>query len=201
MSVGSVREAISMLISEGLVETRAGRGTYVARSGLVKAGRFSPPLARGEVEELTEARLLIESELAALAAARASGEQVAELRRRVEQLAAAAASPEEYPDADVEFHVALAEAACNRYLLRAITDIRSLLKQDMELGAEAAIRRFGDLEISVESHRRLVDAIEARDPEAARRLLAEIVSRNREFVLGLYALALPSGAAGGRAAS
>ena len=33
-----------------------------------------------------------------------------------------------------------------------------LLKQDMELGAEAAIRRFGDLRVSVESHRRLVEA-------------------------------------------
>ncbi len=65
VSVGSVREAISMLISAGLVETRAGRGTYVA-----------------------------------------------------------AGSPGEYPDADVEFHLALAAAARNRYLLRALGDIR-----------------------------------------------------------------------------
>ena len=77
----------------------------------------------------------------------------------------------------------------NRFLLQAITDIRALLKQDMELGAEAAIRRFGDLGISVESHRRLADAIAAGDAEAARSEATEIVSRNQKFVLGLYALA------------
>jgi DNA-binding GntR family transcriptional regulator len=67
-------------------------------------------------------------------------------------------------------------------------DIRSLLKQDMELGAEAAIRRFGDLRPSVESHRRLLQAIAARDPARAAEVADEIVSRNQKFVLGLYAL-------------
>ena len=67
-------------------------------------------------------------------------------------------------------------------------DLRSLLRQDMELGVEAAIRRFGDLRISVESHRRLADAIEARDAGAASTEADEIVSRNQKFVVGLYAL-------------
>jgi DNA-binding FadR family transcriptional regulator len=64
----------------------------------------------------------------------------------------------------------------------------------MELGAEAAIRRFGDLRISVLSHRRLAEAIEGRDPDAARETVDEIVSRNRKFVLGLYALGEAAGA-------
>src|SRR5262245_52716331 len=72
VSVGSVREAISMLISEGLIETRAGLGTFVAdgapASPSAKTGR---PLTRREVEELVEAREVIEVELAALAARRA----------------------------------------------------------------------------------------------------------------------------------
>ena len=102
---------------------------------------------------------------------------------------AASANPNDYPDADIEFHLALAEAAGNRFLVRAMVDIRTLLKQDMELGAEAAIRRFGDLQVSVASHRELVASIDAHDPERARRILSSIVSRNHEFVLGLYALA------------
>jgi DNA-binding FadR family transcriptional regulator len=196
VSVGSVREAISMLISSGLVETRAGRGTYVVDGGeMPQAATVGPPLTRSEVEELIEAREVIELQLASLAAERASAEQVEKLRLCVDVMEAAAANPDDYPDADVEFHLALAEAAGNRYLVRAMTDIRALLKQDMELGAEAAIRRFGDLRISIESHRRLVDAVVAGDPEGARRVLAEIVSRNHKFVLGLYALAPGSGAA------
>jgi GntR family transcriptional regulator, transcriptional repressor for pyruvate dehydrogenase complex len=191
VSVGSVREAISMLVSTGLIETRAGRGTFVADGG--ESAR-SPDaaerlLGRRDVEELIEAREVIEVELAALAARRATPEQLAALRRCVDRLEAAASNSHEYPDADVEFHLALAEAAGNRYLLRVMNDIRALLRRDMELGAEAAIRRFGDLRFSVESHRRLVGAIAARDSDAARRILAELVGRKRDFVLGLYAFA------------
>jgi GntR family transcriptional repressor for pyruvate dehydrogenase complex len=190
VSVGSVREAISMLISAGLVQTRAGRGTYVVDGGdLPQAETIGPPLGRREVEELIEAREVIELQLAAMAAERASAGQIERLKQAADRMEAAAASPEKYPEADVEFHLALAEASGNRYLLKAMIDIRALLKQDMELGAEAAIRRFGDLQISVESHRRLVEAIEAGDPDGSRRILGEIVSRNHKFVLGLYAMA------------
>ena len=200
VSVGSVREAISMLISAGLVETEAGRGTFVSPEalvsgrplGLVQTGNHAP-LERGEVEELVEARELIEAQLAGMAAERGTPEQIARLRGCLDQMEVASASPLDYPDADVEFHLALAEAAGNRYLLRAMLDFRSLLRQDMELGAEAAIRRFGDLRVSVESHRSLVDAIEAGNVEASRETAAKIVRRNREFVLGLYAMGPPVG--------
>src|SRR5204862_6198975 len=134
------------------------------------------------------ARRVIEVQLASLAAERATPEQVEALRRATERLEDAVANPYEYPEADVDFHLVLAGAAGNRYLLQAMIDIRALLRQDMELGAEAAIRRFGDLRISVLSHRQLVDAIAARDGDAARAIVDEIVSRNRKFVLGLYAL-------------
>ena len=182
VSVGSMREAISMLISNGLIETRAGRGTYVAAS-LEPLGPPRPgvPLLRQEVEELTEARRVIEVQLAALAAERATPEQVEALRCA----------------ADVDFHLELAAAAGNRYLLQARVDIRALLRQDMELGAEAAIRRFGDLRPSVESHRRLLEAIADRDPARAAEVADEIVSRNQKFVLGLYELGHSTEAAGG----
>jgi GntR family transcriptional repressor for pyruvate dehydrogenase complex len=197
VSVGSMREAISMLISNGLIETRAGRGTYVAAS--LRAGQPRPgvPLLREEVEELTEARRVIEVQLAALAAERATPEQVEALRGATERMEAAAANPYEYPEADVDFHLELAAAAGNRYLLQAMVDIRALLRQDMELGAEAAIRRFGDLRPSVESHRRLLEAIADGDPARAAEVADEIVSRNQKFVLGLYALGHSTEAPGG----
>ena len=193
VSVGSVREAISMLISAGLVETRAGRGTYVADglAGDALAAASTPPLDRREVEELIEAREVIEVQLAGLAAERASAEQVAVLRAAADRIAAAYKDAQEYGDADVEFHLVLAEAAGNRYLLRALRDVRAQLKVDMELAAEVAIRRFGDLGFSVEAHRRLVDAIAARDAAGAREILTAMVRRNREAVLGLYALGPP----------
>jgi GntR family transcriptional regulator, transcriptional repressor for pyruvate dehydrogenase complex len=190
VSLSTVREAISMLVSAGLVETRAGRGTYVASgdASAPRPARVGPPLSRREVEELVEARMVIEVQLARLAAERASTEQILALRGAVDQMQVTSTSTSDYPDADVEFHVALAKAANNRYLLQAMTDIRAFLRDDMQLGAEAVIRRFGSLSISVESHRLLADAVAARDREAAGRIAGEIVNRNREFVLGLYAL-------------
>jgi GntR family transcriptional repressor for pyruvate dehydrogenase complex len=187
VSLSSVREAISMLVSAGLVETRAGRGTFVAPASLNRP-RVGPPLTRAEVVELVEARIVIEAHLARLAAQHATEAQIASLEQAVERMREASESPTSYPDADVDFHLALAAAANNRYLLQSMVDIRALLRDDMELGAEAAIRRFGNLEPSVESHRRLCDAISARDADAAEALVVEIVNRNREFVLGLYAL-------------
>jgi GntR family transcriptional repressor for pyruvate dehydrogenase complex len=192
VSVGSVREAISMLISEGLIETRAGLGTFAANGAPAPgAVRHGPALSRKEAEELVEAREVIEVELAALAARRALPDQVARLEQAAGTLEAAAASPRAYADADVAFHLALAEAAGNRYLLRALGDVRALLIEDMELAAEVGIRQFGSLGYSVDSHRQLVAAIAAHDSERAREVLAEMVRRNRAAVLGLYALGPP----------
>ena len=164
-----------------------------------RRGRLDRPLDRREVEELVEAREVIEVELAALAAERATPEQLARLAVAAERLEAAASSPRAYGDADVEFHLVLAEAAGNRYLHRALTDVRSLLAQDMELAAEVAIRRFGDLGFSVDSHRQLVEAISERAPARAREILVTMVRRNREAVLGLYALGPPTASSDGRA--
>jgi DNA-binding FadR family transcriptional regulator len=199
VSVGSVREAISMLVSARLVETRAGRGTYVVDGDGLSQGSVGPPLDRRAVEELVEAREVIEVELAALAAERASPEQLARLAAAAERLEAAASSPRAYGDADVEFHLVLAEAAGNRYLHRALTDVRALLAHDMELAAEVAIRRFGDLGFSVDSHRQLAQAVAERDSARAREILAAMVRRNREAVLGLYALGPPTASSDGRA--
>lgn len=187
VSVGSVREAVSMLISEGLIEARASRGTFVATTRPGTEG--DQPLERKEAEELIEAREVLELTLAAMAAERASSQHIARLRRRVERLEATADDPEAYPLADLEFHLALAEAAGNRFLLGALNDIRALLHRDMALSAEAAIRRFGDLRFSVESHRQLVDAIEAGQVEEARRILSDIMNRNHGLVLGMYTMA------------
>jgi GntR family transcriptional repressor for pyruvate dehydrogenase complex len=192
VSLSSAREAISMLIGDGLIETRAGRGTYVAETLRLPPG-VSAPVTRKEIEELIEARELLELSIVAMAAERASPQEIERLRRQVDRLQETVSDPDAFPDADVEFHLALAAAAGNRFLLRAISDLRALLRKDMELSAAAGIRRFGSLQYSVDAHRELIDAIEAGDPESARRVLFEIMSRHHEFVVGLYAFAPPTG--------
>jgi GntR family transcriptional regulator, transcriptional repressor for pyruvate dehydrogenase complex len=194
VSLGAAREAISLLIGDGHIETRAGRGTYVAeRTPSLQQG--GTPVSRKEIEELIEARELLGLSLAGMAAERASTEDVDRLRRAVARMQESAADAATFPEADLEFHVSLARAAGNRYLLYVVRDWRALIRADIELAAAAAIQRFGSLQFSVDAHRDLVDAIDAGEPDVARRILFDLMSRHHEFVLGLYALA-PDGIEG-----
>src|SRR5207237_10326380 len=112
-------------ISAGLIETRTGSGTFVARG---PGSQRAPDrlVESGEIEELIEWREVLELQSAMLAAERASPEQVEGLKALVERMQVAAADPSAYPEADVEFHIGLTEAAANRFLLQAMADIRSL---------------------------------------------------------------------------
>ena len=146
-------------------------------------------MGRKDIEELIEARELLALGLAGMAAERASAEDVEHLRGAVERMQESAADAAVYPEADIEFHLALARAASNRFLLHAVRDLRALLAPDIELAAAAGIQRFGSLQFSVDAHGALVDAIEAGEADLARSILFDLMSRRHEFVLGLYALA------------
>jgi GntR family transcriptional repressor for pyruvate dehydrogenase complex len=194
VSVGSVREAISMLVSEGLVATRAGRGTFVAQGPEPLPDTWAIlPLDVEKVEELIEARDVMEGQLVAWAAQRATSEQVARLKEIVDRMQVAVNDPQAFIEADIELHLAVAEAAGNRFLLRTMTSIRSLLKRDLELSAEVGARRRGSLQFAVDAHRRLVDAIEAGDADAARRAVSGIIDENRAFVVSMYSRSQPGG--------
>jgi DNA-binding FadR family transcriptional regulator len=186
VSVGSVREAISMLVSSGLIETKAARGTFVVDGRDVSVGEA--PFERREAEELVEAREVLELELVELAAQRATRNDVADLHRSVDRLAKAVETAPAYNDADRAFHTRIAEIARNRFLVQALEGIRGRLQGDLELAADAAIRRFGSLDFSVVSHSNLVDAIEAGNVADAARIALELMTRSHEFVLGLYAM-------------
>lgn len=189
VSMGSVREAISMLTAERLIETRAGRGTFVTRAPETP---LPPPvtvavLERKYVEELIEAREILEGKLVALAAQRATSDQIAMLYQRVDDLDATVHDPARYSSADVAFHLALAAVAGNRVLSEAMANIRASLKREMELSAEVGARRHGDLKFSADSHRRVVEAIATGDSDAARAEMYDIMRRHHGFVMGFYA--------------
>lgn len=200
VSMGSIREAISMLSAEGLIEARAGRGTFVAHSG---RGASTPTgqatlYERKYVEELIEAREILEMQIVELAAQRASDEQLAALDRLLTQMEATVRDPAGYAEADVQFHLTLAQAAGNRVLAEAMANVRAALKREMELSAEVGARRHGDLRFSTESHRRVLEAIRAGDAERARAEMFAIMSRHHEFVLSMYTAPAPLATAAGR---
>ena len=180
VSVTSVREAISALLSAGILETQAGYGTFVSRTPQLDAA-FSTWLGvandENEMRELIEARGVLERTIARLAAMRATSEQIQQLREVVSEMRGYLTNPEKYLEADLTFHMTMAAAAQNRVLLRAMYAIRTLLRRELQLNLEHGLARHGDVTYSVVSHEKLVEAIAAHDPIAAEAVIDEIMKR------------------------
>jgi GntR family transcriptional repressor for pyruvate dehydrogenase complex len=168
----SLREALKALELVGMVESRVGDGTFVCP----RTEFLSRPLLwaitgsdRAELRDLVEARRLIEEEIAALAAERASSIEIQRIGETVEELRVSLPLPEAALAADMHFHVALAEAAHNQILLNAVQLFRNLMKQwiHLKLRGEGVPRQV------LEQHEQIFAAIRHRDPELARLRMRE----------------------------
>lgn len=164
----AVREAMKTLAQKGLVNMRPGRGTIVI-DGTSQAMRHSLDLmmrvgqASGS-DDLVEVREILEPEIAALAAARATEEHIALLQEAVQVMDASLADADTYIAADNDFHRALAKATQNHLILTFVDSIVDLLSEQRKhiFSVEGGSAR-GQLH-----HKRLLDAMLRRDPEAAR---------------------------------
>ena len=119
--------------------------------------------------QMFEARLLIESNLAALAAERGTEEHYTALAEEVAEIFAALESPAEFLIHDVLFHRIVAQASGNPILAALMETITSALYDRRRKTVERAI----DLRESAEMHREIFRAIRSRNPEEARRLMEQ----------------------------
>jgi GntR family transcriptional regulator, transcriptional repressor for pyruvate dehydrogenase complex len=164
----AVREAVKALREKGLVEAYSGRGTFIT-DGTSQAVRQSLDLVAkiGQPEgstHLAEMRAILEPEIAALAAERAQESELATMREAVAVMDRAGKDPDAYIEADLDFHLALAEGAANPLILSLIDSIVGLLR-------EQRIRIFsvpGGPERGQIHHKRILEAMERRDSDAAR---------------------------------
>jgi GntR family transcriptional repressor for pyruvate dehydrogenase complex len=168
----SVREALRALESVGLIDIRPGEGTFVRE---VSVDSLVEPLAlillsqREMIGELFEARRLLEPTIAGLAASRATPEEMGEMERLLDEQAHAIASGHTGLAQDAAFHAAIATAAHNRAITRVVHAVMDLLAQSRE----EAISTPGRPTRSHEDHRRILDAIRARDSAAAGRAMLD----------------------------
>ena len=149
----SVREALRALESVGLVEIRAGEGTFIRE---VSIDALVEPLAllmasqREATGELFEARRLLEPSLASLAAGRATPEEIQEMERILEEQAREIAAGRTGLAQDARFHTAIGVAALPASVLAAIDShgrvkaaalIAELLRRPREIGLLLALAR------------------------------------------------------------
>ena len=195
-SVGrtSVREALMALELVGVVEVRHGDGTFIREGAsrfCLKPLSWSALLDKSKIAALAETRRCMESELAAMAAQRATSEEIVEIEQQLLRMEALCRQPDEYIRVDPQFHLAVWRSARNEVMFNMLTSIIDLLKTVIS----AAVSNAPDsIAVGLQAHREIYEAIAARDVEAARFSMR----RHLDFVARL-ALA-SSGAAPGPAA-
>jgi GntR family transcriptional regulator, transcriptional repressor for pyruvate dehydrogenase complex len=173
----AVREAVKTLREKGLVEAYSGRGTFVT-NGTSQAIRQSLDLMiRINQQEgsanLAELRQVLEPEIAGLAASRIEDQLLSTMREAVAVMDRNLHDPEAYVEADLDFHLALAEAAGNPLILSLLDSIVGLLREQRS-------RIFsvdGGPERGQFHHKRILAAVEKRDPEAARETMRAHLSQ------------------------
>ncbi|MCR4268504.1 FadR/GntR family transcriptional regulator [Nitratireductor sp. ZSWI3] len=166
-----VREAIAALRYENMVEARQGAGVFVRNNQPSGGSPFpQPDTARiSSIIEILELRAAVEMEAAALAAARRSPAQEEMILERYDDIDALIAAGKPTRDADMAFHLAIADATNNpRFrefleLLGKNAIPRTVLQPD----SDTATPRDYLLKIQ-EEHRHIAEAISARDEAAAR---------------------------------
>jgi GntR family transcriptional repressor for pyruvate dehydrogenase complex len=165
----AMREALKALSLLGLVEVRHGDGTYLKKADsalLPRVIEWGLLLGEQRTLDLVEARQKLEVDIAGLAAQRRNDADLAELRHhlaRMERLARPGGDPAEFVDADVAFHLRLAEAARNTALRDVLSGIQALLRAWIS----RVIAAGDSSDVSYREHVPIYDAVARGDAAAA----------------------------------
>ncbi len=157
-------------------------GTYVCQ----RSEFLSKPLlwaitssSEPEVYELVEARKLIETELAGLAAERATADDLKEIGKHLDRMERSPQAPSELLQADIEFHLAIGEAAHNSILMNALNLIRNLLQEWIG----RTLQEPGVYTRALEHHKAIFFAVAKKNVPAARAaMLAHLEEMARLYI-------------------
>ncbi len=171
----TIREAMIALEIAGLVEIRLGSGVYVLpRAGvpeLISVDQGPGPF------EILEARKLVEGEVCALAAGRISTQQLKELAKLLKEMAKENLREDMTEAADQRFHCLIAEASGNSALAATVQWLWHLRNDSIiSTRFHSRLREEGSRPI-IADHRAILEALQARDPAAARRAMARHLQR------------------------
>ena len=160
----TLREALATLEREGLVETRAGSGTYVTAPE-----RAAPPQVMEEATplELIDARFALEPHICRLDVMYGRREDFEELEALCDRMEASALDPPAFAEADAAFHRALATCTRNSLLIWLIQQINTVRSLDEWTRMRHLTLNEEIIGIYNIQHRAVLNAIRAREPELA----------------------------------
>jgi GntR family transcriptional regulator, transcriptional repressor for pyruvate dehydrogenase complex len=163
----TVREAMRAMAVLGVLKARQGSGIFVSAleaTEILGPLSFFLTLQNVQVDQLYEARRLIEGEIASLAARNATVGDIAELQQLIAEQQQRIGDPRSYRELDGSFHRKLAKIAGNPFLARASESLGVLGLEFRKIASETP----AVLEISIRDHYVIVDSIAAGDMDGAR---------------------------------
>lgn len=164
VSRGTVREALLRLEREGLVEIRAGSGTYIVHtSGL----SYDTPIESARPLELMDARFALEPHVCRLAVLHTRRADIEALEALLDKMERCDSDTSLFAETDAEFHSTLVQSTSNNLLIWMVNQVNSVRGHDewkrmREVTLDPSIIRKYNAQ-----HRRIVEAIKAREPERA----------------------------------
>ena len=179
----TIREAVKLLSSKGVLEVRRGSGTYVVTT----TKGLSDPLGLRSVKDknrlamdLVNVRLLLEPGIAEMAAQHATDEDIERLRRLCERVETKIHAGDRYIEDDIAFHTCVAESSKNTVVEQLIPVIDTAVMMFVNVTHKRLIDE------TIMTHRMIVEAIAKHDPIGARSAMVMHMNFNRTYIKKLY---------------
>lgn len=166
VSRATIREAIKLLASNNIVEVSRGKGTFVTN----QPGLVEDPLGvnfmdhHNLLEFLFETRMLIEPGVAALAAERATKQDLVKIKESIERMSEDLKKKKAHNNEDLHFHVSIALASKNPIIQRIVP----IINESIAHGYEETVNIPGSSRKAIIAHQHIYQAIESRDPDQAK---------------------------------
>lgn len=179
----SLREALHILQAQGLVAIKHGQGTFVSEPVLAQELRAATIAKTHDLNELFDAREVLEVPASRWASERANKEDIRTLRATLNQMQQITASPnidyDQLQILDAKFHLTIVGIAGNRFINQTL----GVLQDVMRMSMETTLRLPGRIEISRDEHEAILKAIEDRNGELAATLSRAHITGARRTAL------------------
>jgi GntR family transcriptional repressor for pyruvate dehydrogenase complex len=179
----SLREALHILQAQGRVQIKHGQGTFVQEPLIAQELRASVMSKTHDLNELFNAREVLEVPASKWAAEKATKENIRLLRATLNQIDAITATEpidyEQLQTLDAKFHLTIVEIAGNRFINQTLNVLQDVMKMSMQ----TTLRFPGRLQISRNEHSAILSAIESGDGDLALKLTLQHITGARAVAL------------------
>jgi GntR family transcriptional repressor for pyruvate dehydrogenase complex len=167
----SLRTALKALSVMGIINAKPGAGTFIADSlpeVFTEPMHFMALIHNIDPQEMFEARRIIETGLAELAAERASAEDLKAITEQLDGMKRTIGNTDQFLEHDIRFHQAIARASGNKVMSGVMDTVAQMLYEMRR----QVVKRTSDFEEAIAWHERIYDAIRRHDPKRAKEAMA-----------------------------